>query len=636
MCGICGIYDPRGGIDTALVGRMNEVLHHRGPDAESVKAFEHCVLAYKRLSIIDLDTGFQPMSDEAGASWIMFNGEIYNYKELREGLLARGHQLITRSDTEAIIHLYEEKGPDAVRDLNGMFSFAIWDEGSQRLVLARDRLGIKPLYYRVDGPRIAFASEIKGILVDPTVPRKLNHEAFADYMTFQNIFGDKTFFEGIRLLPPGHLLVAERGAVEVREYWDLHFDETITDADEAVNRFDSLVNESVEMQLMSEVPLGSHLSGGIDSGTIVMKAADKLAERLKTFSVYFDQPEYDESGLIEQVSLRADTIHYDQLLDPNEFPGILAAIAYHLDEPRVGPSVIPQWYIARLASKEVKVVLTGHGGDELFAGYPSYLIPYLIDVWRRRDWAEVRGIFRNLRTKLREEGWKRILGLPIYAIIQPDLREFGREAVFKEKDQRRLLTEDARRAIAGYEPRDRLREVLARGPTASPLDRILYLDIKTYLPSLLLVEDRMSMAHSLEDRVPLLDHRLAELAAKIPGRMKIRDLTLKWIPRRAVRGVLPKSVLEHRKVGFLVPMSDWLRGPLRGYVEDLLLNDRGRTRNLFRPEAVRALIEEHMQGRRDRAMQIWGLVNIELWHRIWIDGEAPSASGKRSRPGDLA
>jgi len=619
MCGICGVYDPRGGVDANLVRRMNETLHHRGPDADAVKAFEHCVLAYKRLSIIDLPTGFQPMSDEAGHAWIVYNGEIYNYRALREGLLARGHTLRTSSDTETIIHLYEEKGPDAVHDLNGMFAFAIWDEDAGRLLLVRDRLGIKPLYYRIDGPRVSFASEIKGLLADPSVPRRLNYRALADYLTFQNVYGDKTFFEGIHALLPGHLLIVEDGRVEAREYWDLVPSEDITDEAEAVRRFGALLDESVEMQLVSDVPLGSHLSGGIDSGTVVMKASGKLAERLKTFSVYFDDPEFDESGLIEQMSLLADSIHYDLLLDPTEFPAVLRRIAYHLDEPRVGPSVIPQWYVAKIASKEVKVVLTGHGGDELFAGYPSYLIAYLRDVWQRRDWKEVRAIVRNIRMKLATEGWKRILALPAYGLLNRDLSRYGREAVFSPADQRRLLGEEAHRAIGDYDPRDELETALARASTSSRLDRILYLDIKTYLPSLLLVEDRMSMAHSVEDRVPLLDHRIVELAAKIPGRIKISGLTLKWVPRKYAEGLLPKAVLEHRKMGFLVPVADWMRGPLRSFVEDVLLGERALARGIFRTDEVRALVREHMSGTRDRSTQLWSLLNIELWHELWID-----------------
>ncbi|MGQ0798263.1 MAG: asparagine synthase (glutamine-hydrolyzing) [Methanobacteriota archaeon] len=621
MCGICGIYDPRGGIDTDLVRRMNETLHHRGPDADAVKAFGRCVLAYKRLSIIDLPTGFQPMSDESGRSWIVYNGEIYNYKALREGLVARGHTLTTNSDTETIVHLYEEKGPDAVHDLNGMFAFAIWDEDAGRLLLVRDRLGIKPLYYCETEGRVAFASEIKGILADPRVPRRLNHEALADYLTFQNVFGDKTFFEGIKVLPPGHMLLAHDGRVEVREYWDLTFREEIMDEDDAVRRFGALLDESVGMQLMSDVPLGSHLSGGIDSGSVVMHASAKLAERLKTFSVYFDDPAYDESGLIEQVSQHADTMHYDLLLDPREFPEILPKIAYHLDEPRVGPSVIPQWYIARLASREVRVVLTGHGGDELFAGYPSYIIPYLLDVWHRRDWHEAMRIMKNIRTKLRTEGWKRIVGLPLYGSLNRELWLYGREAVFKPHELERLLADETRESMQGYDPRTELDGVLARARGAAALDRLLYLDIKTYLPSLLIVEDRMSMAHSVEDRVPLLAQRIAEFSTRIPGRLKIRDLTLKNILRRHAERLLPRPVLEHRKVGFLVPLAGWLRGPLRAYLERTLLDTRAMSRGIFRSEAVRTLIRDHLSGKKDHSCKLWSLINIELWHRLWIDDD---------------
>jgi asparagine synthase (glutamine-hydrolysing) len=631
MCGICGVHDPRGGIDAGLVARMNETIRHRGPDADAVKAFDHCVLAYRRLSIIDLPTGFQPMSDEQGRAWIVYNGEIYNYKELRRGLAERGHTLTTQSDTEAIVHLYEEKGPACLHDLNGMFAFAIWDEAEQRLFLARDRLGIKPLYYREQDGHVAFASEIKAILADPNVPRKLDYRSLADYLAFQNVFGDKTFFEGIRILPPAHFLLAQDGKVEVREYWDLHFRDEITDEGDAVQRFHDLLDESVEMQLMSDVPLGSHLSGGIDSGTVVMSACRKLAERLKTFSVYFDQPEYDESAFIEKVSLLADSAHYDLLLNPVEFPRVLPKIAYALDEPRVGPSVIPQWYIAQIASEQVRVVLTGHGGDELFGGYPSYLIPYLQDLWSQRDWSRLLLALRSLRATARREGWKRVLGLPVYGLfLERDLRRYGREAVFKDGDRAALLTKRASDAIGTYDPRGELDRVLQRVRGMSALDRILYLDIKTYLPSLLLVEDRMSMAHSLEDRVPILDHRIAELAARIPGWLKIHGLTLKWIPRRNASGVLPKDVLEHRKVGFLVPLAEWFRGPLRGFLEDALLGEGNLSRDVFRPDAVRALVHRHMSGLRDESWKLWSLLNVELWLRTWMDRRRHFASQNAS------
>ncbi|TLZ67674.1 MAG: asparagine synthase (glutamine-hydrolyzing) [Methanobacteriota archaeon] len=631
MCGICGVYDPRGGIDPDLVRRMNEALRHRGPDDDAVKTFDTCVLAYRRLSIIDLDTGDQPISDEAGGSWIVYNGETYNYQELRKGLEVRGHTLATRSDTEAIVHLYEEKGVDCVHELNGMYAFAIWDDERKRLLLVRDRLGVKPLYYVEREGRVAFASEIKGLLADSSIPRKLNYAALSEYLSFQNVFGDKTFFEGVKLLPPGHLLIAEGGRVEVREYWDLHFREEITEPQVAVQRFGELLDESVDMQLMSDVPLGSHLSGGIDSGTVVMKACDKLAEPMKTFSVYFEEPECDESGLIEQVSMLAQSVHYDRLLDPKEFPDVLPKIAYALDEPRVGAGVIPQWYIADLASKEVKVVLTGHGGDELFAGYPSYIIAYFRDILRRRDWAELRRALSAMREKLRTEGWRRVIGLPLYGLVERDLARYGHEAVFKDRDRARVLTDAAKRAMADHDPRGELDRVLAKCDATSSLDRVLYLDIKTYLPSLLIVEDRMSMAHSLEDRVPILDHRIAELSARIPGRLKIRALTLKWIPRSQAEGLLPRAVLEHRKVGFLVPLAEWLRGPLRRYVEDLLLGERARSRGLFRPESVQALVRSHMSRQRDLSWKLWSLLNVELWHRTWIDPEGAA----NPRPGIL-
>jgi len=627
MCGICGVHDPAGHIDLDLVRRMNEVLRHRGPDAEAVKPFNLCGLAYTRLSIIDLPTGFQPMADESGSRWIVYNGEIYNYRRLRDDLAARGHELKTHSDTETIIHLYEERREGLLPMLNGMFAFAIWDDSDHRLFLARDRLGIKPLYYTEQDGRIAFASEIKSLLEDETLTRKLNAAALADYLTFQNIFGDKTFFEGIHLLPPGHYLTAKDGKIEVRRYWDLHFSPGVGTEEEAVGELRRLLDESVEMQLMSDVPLGSHLSGGLDSGTIVMKASEKLAEPLQTFSVYFEEPEVDESRFIEAVAEFAHSVHHGILLDPKEFLEVLPKIAYQLDEPRLGPGVIPQWFIARLAADHVKVVLTGHGGDELFAGYPSYVIPYLRDVWRRRDLGEAKAILANLRQKLREEGWKRIVGIPLMGLVSRDLWTYGRQATFREDQLDKLLTPAMREVFRRHEPRRELDAVLSRCDAESELDRVLYLDIMTYLPSLLLVEDRISMGHSLEDRVPILDHRIAELSALIPGRLKIRGLDLKHLLRRHAKGLLPREVLEHRKIGFLVPLGEWMRGPLRSFVEETLLCERARARGIFQPEAVEALVRAHLRGKKDLSWQLWTLLNVELWHRTWIDSAAapPSA-----------
>ncbi len=615
MCGICGAYAPSGDVDEALLRRMNEVQHHRGPDSEGYATFPGAGIAAKRLKIIDLETGDQPVSNEDGSVWVVHNGEIYNFPALRDRLKAQGHTFRSRSDTEVLVHLYEEKGDAFLEDLNGMFAIALWDRRQERLLLARDRLGVKPLYYRWDGEQLLFASEIKGILADDTVPRAVDPYALRDYLAFQNVFGDKTLFEGVRLLEPGKLLVADGGRVTVRPYWDLAFGTEAGDEDAFARRYGELLRESVHMELISDVPLGSHLSGGIDSSTIVSLAAERK-EGLSTFSITFRESEYDESEYIRTVAEVAGTDHHEREVDPRSFPDVFPKIMWHLDEPRVGPSVFPQYFLAQLAREHVTVVLTGHGGDELFAGYPAHLVAALEGA--RGGNGGLARMIASLPSRLREEGLKRILGLPLYALAQGDLRKYAHEAVFKPEELDRLLPPEAPTTAQPYDPRRELDKVLARCNATNALDRVLYLDVKTYLPSLLLVEDRMSMAHSLEDRVPILDHRIAEFSARIPAAAKVHGLTLKNIPRRFAATRLPKKVVEHRKVGFELPIGEWFRGDLRPFVERELL-DGGLARLGLAEEGIRKVVEQHMD-RGDRTNQVWSLLNLAVWQRVCLEG----------------
>ena len=619
MCGICGVYAPTDGVDEALLKRMNGVQHHRGPDSEGYATFPGVGLAVKRLKIIDLATGDQPIANEDGSVTVVYNGEIYNYLELRERLVAKGHRFRTKSDTEVIVHLYEEKGETFLGDLNGMFGIALWDHRQKRLLLARDRLGVKPLYYRWDGERLHFASEIKGILADPEVPRAVDPLALRDYLAFQNVFGDKTLFEGIRILEPGTVLTAEGGRVAVRPYWDLAFRRDDGDTTAWAGRYGALLEESVRMQLISDVPLGSHLSGGIDSSSVVSIAA-RRKEGLSTFSIRFKGSEHDEGEYIRAVSEAAGTDHHEREVDHRQFADVFPRIVWHLDEPRVGPSVFPQWFLAELSRKHVTVVLTGHGGDELFAGYPAHLAAVMEDA--SRGGGNVAHLLASLPGRLKEEGWKRVLGLPVYALAQSDLRKYGHEAVFKPEEMEDLLAPEAPTTAQAYDPRRALDRVLARCTAKSALDRVLYLDIKTYLPSLLLVEDRMSMAHSLEDRVPILDHRIAELSARVPATAKVHGVTLKAIPRAYALTRLPKAVVEHRKVGFELPIGDWFRTDLRPYVEREVLDGSLGALGL-REDFVRKVVLQHSEGKADRTREVWSLLNLAVWRRVVLEGRSP-------------
>src|SRR2546426_262030 len=451
-----------------------------------------------------------------------------------------------------------------------MSGIGLWDDRQKRLVLARDRLGVKPLYYRWDGERLLFASEIKGILADPEVPRALDPYALRDYLTFQNVFGDKTLFEGIRQLEPGKILTADGGRITVRPYWDLTFHPEAGTEDGFAATYGALLEDAVRMQLISDVPLGSHLSGGIDSGSVVSIAA-KRKEGLSTFSITFKGSEWDESSLIHMVSEAAGTDHHESEVDPRAFPTVFPTIMWHLDEPRVGPGVFPQYFLAELARKHVTVVLTGHGGDELFAGYPAHVVAALADAGM--GGGSLYRIAQTLPGRLREEGVKRLIGLPLAARRIPDIPKYGHEAVFPPSELAALLPPEDPSTAQAYDPRRELEKVRARCTATSALDRLLYVEVKTYLPSLLLVEDRMSMAHSLEDRVPILDHRIAEFSGRVPSTAKVHGFTLKNIPRRFARRRLPKEVIDHRKVGFLFPIGDWFRGDLRSYVERTILDD---------------------------------------------------------------
>ncbi len=620
MCGICGIHDPKGNIDQDLIKRMSETLSHRGPDDEGYHFEDRMGLGFKRLSIIDLDTGNQPMANEDESIWIIHNGEIYNFHSLRKRLEEKGHEFKTRSDTEVIIHGYEEWGEDVVHKLNGMFAFTLWDAENEKLFMVRDRLGIKPLYYHLMGDRLLFASEIKALLEDPTLKRELDERSLMDYLTFQNVFGNKTFFKGIRKLLPGHLATKDADGFQEREYWDLDFKKEQRKGESYyVEMYRELLRRSVAMELVSDVPIGFHLSGGMDSSSVAI-SAEGLVERFVTFSGSFPEEGFDETPFASQV---ADLLNAEKnmiSLKPEQVTQMLARMVYHLDEPRVGPGSIPQYHVAKLASRHVKVVLTGHGGDELFAGYPSYLYPHLREAMGTKGRVrQLLLILRDLRARSATEGWKRTVGLPLYTLFNHDLKEYAREAVFRRGELARLLNPGVRERLEGYSSREILDDYGNRKKGLTHLEKLQYIDIKTYLPSLLDNEDRLSMAFSLESRVPILDHEIAEFSASVPSMHKIEGLTLKNVPRKAAKGTIPDEVIDHKKMGFPVPLASWLRDGLGDYAREILLSDAARKRGFFDAHYVRLLLDEHSIGISDHSEKIWCLLNFELWNRVFID-----------------
>ncbi|MCK4443046.1 MAG: asparagine synthase (glutamine-hydrolyzing), partial [Thermoplasmata archaeon] len=524
--------------------------------------------------------------------------------------------------TEVLVHLYEEYGEEMPAKLNGMFAFALWDVKNEKLFMARHRLGIKPLYYRLDKDKLVFASEIKAIVQDPDVKREVNLEALVDYLTFQNTFGTKTFFKGIEKLLPGHYAVMDGEGFKAVEYWDLDFKKEERYAEKYyVQKYKDMLKKSVKMELVSDVPVGFHLSGGIDSCSVAMAAKGEV-DKFRTFSGSFPEEGFDETPYASQVARLLNAERHKISLQPEQVTEMLAKMVYHLDEPRVGPGSIPQYYVAQLASQHVKVVLTGHGGDELFAGYPSYLYPHIWEAMGTRG----RGrqffvMLKDLKARSAIEGWKRTVGLPLYTIFNRDLKRYAREAVFQPKELASLLESRVREQVGEYSTRDILDDYRDRKKGLTPLEKLQYIDIKTYLPSLLDNEDRLSMAFSLESRVPILDHGIAEFSAKVPSMYKIEGLTLKNVPRKAARGVMPKDVIDHKKMGFPVPLAAWLRDGLDDYAREILLSDAARGRGFFDMQYVELLLDEHSVGIADHSEKIWCLLNFELWNRVFIDGD---------------
>ncbi len=633
MCGINGIaFSSRSGrhVSPSVLERMRDVISHRGPDDKGSFIDGVVGLGHRRLSIVDVASGHQPMTNEDGTLHITYNGEIYNHADFREQLEARGHIYQTHCDTETILHLYEEHGAGCVEHLRGMFAFAIWDQRRTELLLARDRLGVKPLYYFLaeDGS-LFFGSEIKALLASNALKPELNLPALPDYLANHATSGDETLFAGIKRLLPGHTLTWRDGRVEIKRYWDVSFarenDGSRSDADYIAD-WSELFREAVRLRLMADVPLGMFLSGGIDSSAIAAVMSGMVSEPIKTFSVAFKEREANELEYARVVANAFKTNHHEVVVSPAEFFAALPKLVWHEDEPLAHPSSVALYFVSRLASEHVKVVLTGEGSDELLAGYARYRKT----IWNLAVGARYHGAMpAGVKTLIRN----RIDGLPVaskvrqklvrtFLSLQPDIESiyFDNFSVFSRARQAQLLTPNTRARTGAVDPYAGVRSVLDQTDATSPLDRLLYADIKTYLHELLMKQDQMSMAASIESRVPFLDHKLVEFTSSLPERLKLRGWTTKYVLRQAMKGVLPETILSRPKMGFPVPIGKWFRGEYRSVIDEFVLGERARARGHFDNEYVANLVARHDAGE-DHSERLWSLVNFEMWQRQYLDGE---------------
>jgi asparagine synthase (glutamine-hydrolysing) len=633
MCGIAGIVaaDRLHADERARLMSMRDVLTHRGPDEAGLFADDRAGLAHRRLSIVDLAAGQQPLTNEDGTIWLVFNGEIYNHASLRPSLEAAGHRYRTRCDTETIVHAYEQWGDRCVERFRGMFAFAIWDAPRQRLLLARDRLGIKPLYWTLVHDRLLFGSEVKAILESGLVRAEANERAIPELLATRYLSGADTLFKGIHRVLPGHVLVFERGAVTTRMWWDVPVGpsrpevSTLPD-DEAVARFRARLEDAVRTRLMADVPLGMFLSGGLDSSAIAALMARMIDRPLRTFSVAFKERAFSELEYARQVSSAIKADAHEIVIDDHDFFRALPRLVWHEDEPIAHPSSVPLYFVSELARRHVKVVLTGEGSDELLAGYGKY--PRALVNWHAgAAWGLTPEPFRafvcdrivpRLPGRLARYARRSFLALP----RTPEAMFFDNFASIGVRRQGSLLGSRLAPLATPEQVYKASRDHLDRpNGRSTTLDRLLYADLKTYLVELLMKQDQMSMAASIESRVPFLDHHLVEFAAALPPRMKLRGFTTKWILRQAVKSILPPAILTRPKMGFPVPFAVWMRGPWSALARDVLLDRRSRERGVIDPGAVAQLLDAHVAGNADGSDALWSLLNLELWYRTFIDGE---------------
>jgi asparagine synthase (glutamine-hydrolysing) len=632
MCGIAGKLDMRGPVDDALLARMCSVIEHRGPDSRGAHTEDGVALGMQRLSIIDLATGDQPIYNEDRSVVVVHNGEIYNYKELREGLRERGHTLATQGDTEVIVHLYEEHGERCVEHLRGMFAFALWDRSKRRLLLARDRVGKKPLFYRATPDAFWFASEPKSILQDPEVPRDVDRDAIDSYLQLQYVPHPLSAFAALKKLPPAHTLVWEPGgSPRLRRYWQLSYEDRSGGASQAEmeEQVREGLIEATRLRMRSDVPVGAFLSGGVDSSAVVAAMAKAGSPQVRTFSIGFDVEAYDETSYAREVARQYGTEHHEFRVEPSAME-VLSQLVWHYGEPFADSSAIPSFYLAQLTRQHVTVALNGDGGDESFAGYQRYANQHLagrlhvVPAPLRRaagrlmervgpgaEHRDARSRAHRVATSMAMDEWER------YAMWM---------SYFRLSETERLYTREFRDSLPAERTAPGLIGAAWHATDASNLtERMLATDVETYLPGDLLVKmDIATMAHSLEVRSPFLDHVFMERVAGMPASAKLAGRTTKSLLKEAVRPWLPDDLIDRPKMGFGVPLAEWFRGALRDLPAEILLDPAAVDRGWFEPAEVRRLIDSHVSGAQDNAYKLWALLQLELWLRTYVDAPAPA------------
>lgn len=628
MCGINGIAFPRKSkrqIDRRLLEAMRDVVRHRGPDDGGMFVDENIGLGHRRLSIVDVSHGAQPMTNEDGRFVIVYNGEIYNHADYRAELEAKGHVYRTHCDTETILHLYEEYGTKSLEKLRGMFAFAIWDRREKTLFIARDRLGVKPLYYVHDEQgSLFFGSEIKTLLEAAAVKPELNYNALPDQMANHGTCGDETLFKNVKRLLPGHFLIWHDGRLKIEEFWDVKFEpkhEEKSDA-EFIEEWREMFAHSVKLRLMADVPLGMFLSGGIDSSAIAAMMSGMVDEPIKTFSVGFKEREANEFEYARIVAKAFKTEHHEITITPEQFFAELPNLVWHEDEPIGFIASVPLYFVSKLAQKHVKVVLTGEGADEILAGYGRYektvrLLQYG-EKYESLTPGFVRGIIKSGAARLGGKLDRTFL------TRQSDIENlfFDNFGVFPRAMQEKLFSAETKARISERNPYFYQNAWLEKTDARASLDKLLYVDTKTYLHELLMKQDQMSMAASIESRVPFLDHKLVEFTAQMPTKMKLRGRETKFLLREAMKGILPAEILERSKMGFPVPVGNWFRGEFRHVVDEYVLSERAAARGIFDADFTREIVRRHNAGE-NMDERLWFLVNFEIWQRRFFDGEAP-------------
>ena len=626
MCGIVGIVKNSGAIDPALVHRMSDAIRHRGPDDEGFYIKDSVGLGMRRLAIIDLKSGQQPIHNEDRTAWIVFNGEIYNYRSLREHLEKLGHTFYTDSDTEAIIHAYDQYGADCPKHLRGMFAFAIWDERRQELFLARDRVGKKPLLYSVVNDQFIFGSEFMALFEHPNISRDISPEAIHYYLSFMCVPAPLTAYSAIKKLEPGHSLrFTSTGEVKIERYWQPDFSRKVKlSEEEAGQRAVEALREAVRVRLMSEVPLGAFLSGGVDSSAVVALMSEESSEPVKTFSIGFEEQDFSELHHARRVAEYVGADHHEFIVRPDAME-VLPTLVEHYGEPYADSSAIPTYYVSRETRRHVTVALNGDGGDECFAGYERYAAMRLAERYRRLPGVMREGVIERavnlLPSSELRRGRVRSLKRFLHSASLPSVERYLRwVSVLDRTAKDELYTDEFRHEMAEYDPASWIAPWFAQANGAGVIDASLLADTMTYLPNDLLVKvDIASMAVSLEARSPFLDHHVIEFAASLPEKFKLRGLTTKYLLKQVLKKLVPVENLNRPKMGFGVPIGYWFRGRMKKFLAETILSEKALRRGLFKPQEVKRMFELHARGERDHSHQLWTLLMLELWFERFVD-----------------